>query len=411
MNLKYKKFYILILFLFAFFNNNPAISSTDLNDELHPSCKNGNNITEGNFIEILPKDVWLEMSQYFSSQQTINIGLLSKTAYKIFEEKLIALKKKRQYVIKLNNSMDTTSKVDDLLNYFKPLSSPDAFDEMEFVVGEISEKNKDNYLKKIKKLFNEKYYECLKLMKEGPCTKIEKNYANLKLLPCIGSNNADLKDYSIYLNTIRLSYNKLYSLPRQFSQLKSLQFLDLGVNKFQVFPEVICELENLSALYLDSNKLRYIPVSISKSRNLTTLNLNSNSFNTFALELCSLDNLENLVLAGNKFDVVPRQITQLTKLGTLDLSYNLLTQLPDLSQLINLLELNLKNNKITDISTSFIDLKNLRRLYLESNQLEVFPEVISKLTQLEVLKIADNPFKQPFLNSIKNLLNLTQKDF
>lgn len=100
-----------------------------------------------------------------------------------------------------------------------------------------------------------------------------------------------------HLERFTLTMNNLTSLPKGFTELKSLKELFISGNQFSQFPEQVLELSKLEWLDLSANSLETIPKSIKKLKNLKVLNLGYNySLKKLPESLASLKNLENLML-------------------------------------------------------------------------------------------------------------------
>ncbi|GAA4453011.1 hypothetical protein GCM10023189_17360 [Nibrella saemangeumensis] len=87
--------------------------------------------------------------------------------------------------------------------------------------------------------------------------------------------------------------------------------------------------------------------------------------------------------------------------------------LPDrISELTNLVELDLTGQQLTELPDSLCNLPRLERLYLRRNQLRALPRRFSRLTSLVCLDVRDNPIRQwpdgfwdmPFINTYKERL-------
>ena len=78
--------------------------------------------------------------------------------------------------------------------------------------------------------------------------------------------------------------------------------------------------------------------------------------------------------------------------------------------LINLISIDLSDNKLLKISKNFVLFKNLKSLKLNNNQISFLPSFISELTQLEHLSISKNNISL-IPTSIQDLLKLSYFDF
>ena len=92
-----------------------------------------------------------------------------------------------------------------------------------------------------------------------------------------------------------------------------------------------------------------------------------------------------------KLTEVPQSITQLRDLVSLNLSNNALTSLPDwIGHFTHLKTLKVSNNRITVIPEAICALQNLETFDLQSNQLATLPDGLSRLSQLRSLRLSHN---------------------
>ncbi len=144
---------------------------------------------------------------------------------------------------------------------------------------------------------------------------------------------------------LNLNFNKLKSLPDQFSQLGRLKILNAGgVNEFSSFPRVILKLENLVHLDLSGNRLRHIPTDIGNLTHLTRLHLDSNYIEKLPHQIYRLTKLQVFSAASNPYlSTVPTDMGMLTQLKRVDLSNTQIATLPGWNHLIEerLVSLNL----------------------------------------------------------------------
>ena len=107
------------------------------------------------------------------------------------------------------------------------------------------------------------------------------------------------------------------------------------------------------------------------------------------------DGLRVLDLTGTGLFRAPDAVTELSKIEKLIeklvLDENNLIALPaGINKLKNLILLNLKNNKLTELPAEIGDLRELRWLFLSKNQLVGLPTSIQRLTKLKKLDLDEN---------------------
>lgn len=200
------------------------------------------------------------------------------------------------------------------------------------------------------------------------------------------------------LTVLNLGHNNLKNLSEQlFTQLIKLVHLDISDNQLKTIPPQIGRLSNLKTLILNNNPLEEHKMrQLERLKSLTSLQLanTQRNANNTPPNLSELSNLVELNLSSNKLVRIPDDLSYLQNLRRLNLSENLLEKMPDDfgSWWPNLEILNLSGNKLSEISPTLCKLCNLKRLYLNDNELtfEGLPAALGKLYQLEVFMAARN---------------------
>ena len=108
------------------------------------------------------------------------------------------------------------------------------------------------------------------------------------------------------------------------------------------------------------------------------------------------------------FRGLSRNKEELLNVTELDLHFNQLTQLPkEIGNLVNLTWLYLSDNQLTQLPKEIGNLVNLTALDLSDNQLTQLPKEIGNLVNLTWLALSDNQLTQ-LPKEIGNLVNLTE---
>src|SRR5699024_10055700 len=131
---------------------------------------------------------------------------------------------------------------------------------------------------------------------------LPKAFSNLKKLKYLDLSNSDLKSVPAFLmnlnelETLKLNDNKISILPKSINKLKGLKYLDVSTNiKIKSLPESISELENLEHLNLKNNyNLTKLPDLIGNLENLNLLHYSSNSIEILPQSINHLKNLTSI---------------------------------------------------------------------------------------------------------------------
>ena len=260
------------------------------------------------------------------------------------------------------------------------------------------------------------------------------------------------------LREIKYISNEAWQLPASLSLATKLTVLDVSNNRLEQLEHANLErLEALTSLKLSNNKLKTLPMYAGKFQQLRSLNLSSNYIEKFPDSLCTLNSLVDLDISFNAIRELPKighlstlerfwatnnrlsgafthQFQDLHNLKEVDLRFNGITSidglsgLPKLEQLMvghnavskfegsfakirilaldhnpvttfdlkstswGLTSLNLASSNIAQLKdTLFENVPNLIKLNLDKNHLASIPKEIGRLRKLEFLSIAKNP--------------------
>jgi Leucine-rich repeat (LRR) protein len=125
---------------------------------------------------------------------------------------------------------------------------------------------------------------------------------------------------------LRLTHQKLDSIPAAIFQFKNLQELDLSKNRIKEVPEKLGELQYLQQLNLSRNKITLLPASIGNLVNLKKLIANQNEIIAIPVQIGKLTKLEMLDLWSNELSFFPDQLAEIKdNLKRMDLRAILIT--------------------------------------------------------------------------------------
>ena len=178
-----------------------------------------------------------------------------------------------------------------------------------------------------------------------------------------------------------LTNSNFNTAKNHLSQLPDLRMLNLsGASKnTDTLNSLLNEIPNpekLQVLLLNDLDLEHIPSAIKQFKNLKQLSLNKNPKLNLDETFTTIQNLPIVFL---------------------NLQYNGLNKLPASIQFIETLsDLNLTGNNVTDAQTFtyLSQLKKLRSLWLNYNNLNVFPKTASQLKQLRNLYFEHNNIRE-----------------
>ena len=147
---------------------------------------------------------------------------------------------------------------------------------------------------------------------------------------------------------LRIANQQLTSLSPEVGKLINLRRLDLENNKLQALPEELADLQYLEEFYAPQNSLSSLPLRFGEISQLKIIGLAYNNFTEIPVEILSLKRLRKLDLSNNKISQIPAGIGNLKNLKMLILRNNNLQDLPEELFNLNLKDINLEGNDLSE---------------------------------------------------------------
>lgn len=199
------------------------------------------------------------------------------------------------------------------------------------------------------------------------------------------------------LREIKYTSNEAWKLPPSISLALKLTMLDVSNNRFEQMQHAdLHKLHNLISLKLSNNKLTSLPAYFGCYQSLRSLNLASNFLDKFPDFLCELKTLVDLDISFNSISSLPK-IGKLTNLERLFATNNKLSgSFPDsLSNLVNLTQVDIRFNAIDNIDI-MAQLPRLETLMVGHNQISAFE---LSFHRMKILYLDHNPVTRFGLDS------------
>lgn len=165
---------------------------------------------------------------------------------------------------------------------------------------------------------------------------------------------------------------------------------------------IINQLANL----LSNNKIKY---NLLKIFNTNTINYLNPNMTTIPKGINYLINLNKVIICNTKItDMTP--MMNIKNLRVIILNYNNIKNIPsDINTLVNLRYLSLDGNLISILPEELSQLENLDTLNMYGNKIEYIPRKLFQMKRLENLDFRCNPLKckedyKYIINYLKNFL-------
>ncbi|KAF8029286.1 hypothetical protein BT93_E1844 [Corymbia citriodora subsp. variegata] len=252
------------------------------------------------------------------------------------------------------------------------------------------------------------------------------NYSNIRELPDSIGNLERLK-------VLCIKISKLENLPNSMGRLHSLLELNVSSSEIKSLPDCIGSLKMLKEVHLNATNISELPKTIGMLENLEELNAIScyHLEGEIQSEIGALSSLQILKLSHGNFSRLPTTINQLTNLQELHLfccdwiqhlpelpqslivlhfSLKSLTTIPDLSNLTNLVDLDMRGTPMQEPNIKWlVKLCALRKLALLVGDMTLPTTDLSSLSQIQELKISCFEWRS-LIGLPSNLRSLTLRD-
>ncbi len=180
----------------------------------------------------------------------------------------------------------------------------------------------------------------------------------------------------------------------QNGDLIGIKRLTLSENLTSFPLEILSLADSLEILDLSNNQLTTLPKELVQLKKLKIIFASNNLFTTLPEVLGECDSLEMVGFKANKIEHVPFNALP-TKLRWLILTDNCITALPDsLGERPKLQKLALAGNKLTKLPLTLSKLNNLELIRISANNLIDCPDQLLHLPKLAWFAFAGNPFSQ-----------------
>ena len=207
------------------------------------------------------------------------------------------------------------------------------------------------------------------------------------------------------LTMLDISNNSLEQLEHtEMWRLKNLISLKLSNNKLPSVPPYFADYHALRSLNLSSNSLTEFPAVVLKLTTLKDVDVSFNSISTLG-DLSSLVNLERLWATNNKLSgSLDESFGELSNLKEMDARFNAIANIDVISKLPKLELLMLGHNSVSQFEGSF---QSLRVLFLNHNPVTNF-DLNAPVPSLAVLNLASAKLSRLPDTLFPKMLNLTK---
>ncbi len=172
--------------------------------------------------------------------------------------------------------------------------------------------------------------------------------------------------------------------------------LDLSGQNLTEISDSIGLLANLVELNLGRNKLTSLPASIGELRNLDVLNISNNNFSELPAAIRAMVHLDVLNISNNPGIVLDeRAFSGLGNIKELRMDFIKASALPtSLASCLMLAIFSAEGNSLKSLPAFFSNLKLLKNINVNDNEISVLADAIFLLPDLETLTVSSNILKE-----------------
>eukprot|EP01119_Soliformovum_irregulare_P012995 TRINITY_DN3422_c0_g1_i3.p1 TRINITY_DN3422_c0_g1~~TRINITY_DN3422_c0_g1_i3.p1 ORF type:complete len:988 (-),score=346.47 TRINITY_DN3422_c0_g1_i3:57-3020(-) len=216
-----------------------------------------------------------------------------------------------------------------------------------------------------------------------------------------------------HLETLTLTNNHLTSFPKAPNLNPTIRVLNLNYNKIEVFPPTLMDLVQLENLDVSGNRISSFPADLSGFKNLSELNLSHCGLVKIPMGIVKISQLKKLTVELNNLTEFPPEMSKLGKLEVVSASLNKIKDISNLCGLPLLRELDLTDNKIENLPADLPKMSSLTSLNLENNLIKTFGEALGKTSSIAFLSLKGNGLSSipgGVISNMKKLRDLNLND-
>jgi Leucine-rich repeat (LRR) protein len=212
-------------------------------------------------------------------------------------------------------------------------------------------------------------------------------FSNLVNLKKLNINNNKFNNFPISicslskLKHLDISENNINTIPPNIKNLTSLKTLILSKNDIDNIPSEIHFLSNLNILFIDQNNISYLPIGLFNLTNLTHLDFCINNIDFIHPNIINLINLEHLSCNYNNISKIPIQLFYMINLDEHLSSFN--------NNPISILQPQIINRFIKKNKPIFFDPHNVNNKFIQNGIIDSIHYLIHLPISITLTQLTD----------------------